>query len=114
LYKEKEVKWMMFLVIQRMKPGLALTPEMIDPYLASFEYYKDLEKKGIIKSLWAFVDGSGGGGIADVPSADQIYQILAGSPVSGLVDFEVYPLTTIDVVVETMRKAKEAAAKMGK
>ena len=105
---------MMFLVIQRMKLGLAFVPEMIDPFLASFEYLKDLEKKGVVKSLWAFVDGSGGGGIADVPSADQFYQLLAGSPVSGFVDYEVYPLTSIDVVAETMRKAKEAAAKMGK
>ena len=105
---------MMFLVIQRMKPGLVFTPEMFDPFLASFENLKDLQKKGIVKSLWAFVDGSGGGGIADVPSADQLFQLLQGSPVSGFVDYEVHPLTTIDVVAETMRKGKEAAAKMGK
>lgn len=105
---------MKFLVIQRMKPGLAITPEMFDAFLASFEQLKDLQEKGIVKSMWAFVDGSGGGGIADVPSADQVYQILAGNPVSGFVDYEVYPLTSIDVVAETMRKAKEAAAKMGK
>jgi len=105
---------MMFLVIQRMKPGLAFTPEMFDPFLVSFKNLKDLEKKGIVKSLWAFVDGSGGGGIADVPSADQLYQLLAGSPISGFVDYEVYPLTSIDVAAEILRKAKEAAAKMGK
>ena len=105
---------MMFLVIQRMKPGLVFTPEMFDPFLTSFKNLKDLEKKGIVKSVWAFVDGSGGGGIADVPSADQLYKLLAGSPVSGFVDYEVYPLTSIDVVAETMRKTKEAVAKMGK
>ena len=105
---------MMFLVIQRTKPGLAITPEMFDPFLASFEYLKDLQKKGVIKSLWAFGSGGGGCGIADVPSADQLYQLLTGSPVSGFVDFEVHPLTSIDVAAEMMRKGKEAAAKMGK
>jgi len=105
---------MMFLVIQRTRPGLAITPEMFDPFLASFEYLKDLQKKGVIKSLWAFGSGSGGCGITDVPSADQLYQILQGSPVSGFVDYEVHPLTSIDVVAEMMRKGKEAAAKMRK
>lgn len=105
---------MMFLVIQRTRPGLAITPEMFDPFLASFEYLKDLQKKGVIKSLWAFGSGSGGCGISDVQSADQLCQILMGSPVSGFVDYEVHPLTSIDVVAEIMRKGKEAAAKRGK
>jgi len=105
---------MMFLVIQRMKPGLAFTPQMFDPFLASFEYLKDLQKKGVIKSLWAFGSGGGGCGITDVPSADQLYQLLQGNPVSGFVDYEVHPLTSIDVVAETMRKGKEAVAKMRK
>ena len=105
---------MLFLVIQKMKPGVVFTPEMLDLNLASFEIFKDLEKKGIIKSMFGFADNTGGCGIVDVQSADQLFQMLATLPNSGLVDHEVYPLVTIDVVAETMQKIKEKMAEMKK
>ena len=102
---------MLFLVTQKGKPGVAFMPEMIDMSLAAQEYLKGLVEKGVIKHIWAFANGSGGCGIADISSHEDLYRMLEASPVSGIVDFEVIPLASIDVVPEMLMKAKEQLAK---
>jgi len=106
-----EVIGMLFLILQRLKPGMVFTPEMFDAFLASQEYLKGLKEKGVIKHSWAFAAGGGGCGIVDVPSHEDLYRMLAASPASGLVNFEAIPLASMDVVPEMMLKAKERLAK---
>jgi len=103
------VKDLRYLITWKM---LRIPPEMdkvaLNLLKASDEYTEKLVKDGIIKELWAYSDGSGGGCIGEADSPEAGYKYMMGNPYSPFLEYQVVPLIEFklasDVAKNTLQK----------
>jgi muconolactone delta-isomerase len=102
--KEGKVK---FLTITSMKDTFSMLPPAIGRQLmeATVAWVNQQKKAGRVLEIYAIPDGRTVT-ISENPSAEDIAQALAGVPMEGFLNFEVYPLADFN---ETMKAYIESA-----
>lgn len=90
---------------------LPMSPEeSLKLTLATIDYWDSIMKSG--KAIGgALADGSGGGGILEVESLEELATILAGAPNAGFTKYEVHGLTTLETIKMILNKQLEALKK---
>ncbi len=92
--------------------GFPPTPpeQNVQLILAQLDYFEQLVKRG--KAVGGpFAGVTGGAGIIDVESPEELHAILQGAPAAGIVRFEVQALTTFETAKKAMRQQLEALKK---
>ena len=92
---------------------LRVPPEMAKVALtllkASDEYTEKLVKEGIIKEVWAYADGSGGGCIGEADSHEAGYKIMMANPYAPFLEYKIVPIIDFKLASDT---AKNSIKKM--
>jgi muconolactone delta-isomerase len=91
---------------------LRIPPEMAKVALAllkaSDKYTENLVKQGIIKELWAYADGSGGGCVGEGDSHEDAYKALMANPYTPFLEYTITPIIDFklasDNAKETLKK----------
>ena len=99
---------MKFLVLEKPVYGLPPTPELLKAQLealeASVAILQDLKKKGKAESYFGFAGIAGGFAIIDENSHEELNELIATLPITAFGQIEVYPLTTLESSLETLKK----------
>jgi muconolactone delta-isomerase len=102
---------MRFLVISKPKhltPPEATVP-LIDAFLAWIDKYS---KTGQLESIWSFAGSNGGGGVANVDSAEEMDAIMAEYPFAVFSDIEMYPLVNVKEALQRRKQIAQTMAQM--
>ena len=92
---------------------LPLSPEeSLKLTLATLDYW-DAIMKSEKATGGSLVDGSGGGGILDVESLEELAAILSGAPNAGFAKYEIHGLTTLETTKKILNQQLEALKKAG-
>ena len=108
---------MKFLVIVEGIPGVPMLPPEQSLALTKeqWEWSKKMQNSGKADIVYAMADHcgglTGGFGIANVESLEDLAEILASMPMAGLSDVKVYPLVTLNVAVKMTQSRLEALSK---
>jgi len=105
---------MKFLTITKMKDTAStLPPSVMRPLMEATGAYMDQQKKaGRILEAY-FMAGSGRSMvIAEAKSAEELVQAISAIPISGLMDFETYPLADFNESMKAFIESMKAAEKM--
>ena len=100
---------MKFLVITIQK--WPIPPEMLPALTeATVQWIAEAKKTGKMEALYSIAGQSGGMGIGNVDSLEELDDIVQGIPMGAFSDVQVFPLSDIDHAMATMR---EQVKKMG-
>jgi len=104
---------MKFLVIGTLKDTFSMLPPAVGRQLmeASVAWVNQQKKVGKLLEIYAIPDGRPVG-ISEHPSAEDLAQTLAGVPMGGLLNFEVYPLADFNQAMKANIEAYKAAEQM--
>ena len=87
---------MQFLVIT--KQGSPTPPEMVVPMLAEMSAWVAQHRaSGKMTAVWAFAGTTGGGGVLEVDSHEELDAIMARFPFAPFSSVEVIPLADLDI-----------------
>jgi len=100
---------MKFLVItiQKQPPPREMMPALTE---AMVQWIAEAKKTGKMEALYSIAGQSGGLGIGNVDSLEELDDIVQGIPTGPFSDVQVFPLSDIDHAMATMR---EQVKKMG-
>jgi muconolactone delta-isomerase len=109
----KEEEKMKFLTISTLKDTWVALPPAIGRQLmeASVAWANQQKQAGVILEIYAIPDGRTVV-ICEHPSAEDLAQTLAGVPMGGFMNFEVYPLADFDQAMKAYIEAAKAAEKL--
>jgi muconolactone delta-isomerase len=98
--------------MQFLVTGHPLNPQPLPPKesLEAFEATWEIFASGQdqrIKSVYPHADERGATILVDVQSNDELTRLLSGLPAFLLVDFESHPVTTPQVILESIRHTKQ-------
>ena len=82
-------------------------PALVD---ATIAWGKKYTGNGKLEQLWATAGVQGGGGIANVDSADELDAIMAEFPLGPFTAMEVYPLVDMVGSMEQLKRVMKAMA----
>jgi len=103
---------MQFLVVTKASanPGVPV-PVTIQLVRKTFEML--LEKRDPrIKQSWSFAGERAGAMIVEVGSAEELSDVIASLPFSGITDVSIHALTTLEQALKTIKQAEERIAQM--
>lgn len=87
---------------------LPVPPEMAETawtlLKASREYSSGLIKKGKMREMWNFADGTGGMALIDADSNDDLFNMIQAEPYSPFLQFSVTPLSDVNLAYDTAEK----------
>ena len=103
---------MQFLVLSKASDNSGVpVPVTIQLVRKTFEML--LEKRDPrIKQTWSFAGERAGGMIVDVGSAEELSDVIASLPFSGITDVSIHALTTLEQALKTIKQAEERIAQM--
>lgn len=84
---------MKFLVMERFKQGLIVTPEIAKIEVKALNWYGELIKQGKIDRIYNFTGDAGGFVIMDVKSNEELQEIIMKHPLFPYLDRQVIPIT---------------------
>jgi muconolactone delta-isomerase len=91
---------MRFLIVTKGRDPLP--PEMAIGMLQMFQgWLAEHRASGKLEQAWSFAGQTGGGGIANVDSLEELDAIMATYPFAQTSEIAVYPLADLDAVLET-------------
>lgn len=107
---------MKFLLVSQ--PRFQVPPEMALPILDAFSaFLSKYTESGNIQESWSFAGVTGGAGIFEVDSHEELDAMLAESPLLPFSDIAIYPLVDLQESIQRSKqiaKARmEAMAQMG-
>lgn len=98
-----------FLIVQKQRE-IPIPPEVMKTaFPAQIAYLKQLQAQGKIEALFGLATEKGGCGIINVDSHAELQKIATGNPMWPFVNWETYPLTTIE---ETEKAVQEALSRL--
>ena len=65
-----------------------------------------------IKQFWSFAGERAGAAIIEVGSAEELSDVVASMPFSGITDVTIHALTTLEQALKTVKQAEERVAQM--
>ncbi len=98
---------MKFLILQKPLPvpGSPETMKAASEALeASLKVIDDLKAKGTVESVYGLTGVPGGVVIFDVKSHEELDQLMMQLPITGMGKVEVYPLSDIKAVSESLKR----------
>jgi muconolactone delta-isomerase len=109
LRKEEVMK---FLVLTKSK--MPFPPEMALGLLDAMDgWTQKYTANGKLEQVWSFAGISGGGGIANVNSLEELTAIMIEFPFGPFSDIEIYGLSDIEKAMGNLRAAAQAMAPGG-
>jgi len=104
---------MKFLIICTVKDTFSMVPPAMSRQLmeASVAWVNEQRKAGKLLEIYATPDGRIAG-ISEHRSAEDVAQTLAGTPMGGFLNFEVYPLADFNQTMKASIEAYKAAEQM--
>ena len=88
--------------------AIRVPPEMAKVALAllkaSDEYTENLVKKGTIKELWAYADGSGGGCIGQADSHETADKMMMANPYAPFLEYSITPIIDFKVASDSAKE----------
>jgi len=103
---------MQFLVLSKASanPGV---PVQVTIQLVRKTFEMLLEKRDPrIKQFWSFAGERAGAAIIEVGSAEELSDVIASMPFSGVTDVTIHALTTVEQALKTVKQAEERMAQM--
>jgi muconolactone delta-isomerase len=105
---------MKHLVTIRRRDGVPIPPEAVAGILAAQrEWLEEKVEEGVLDCAYVFAQGSGGMGIINADSAEELSDTLASAPAFVLAAIEIQPLApvaTIEHQVRALRRGIETVA----
>lgn len=99
---------MKFLVMTTRRQSAPIPPEAIARILnAQREWFDEHLSDGTFDCVYGYPQGGGGVGIVNADTTEALNELLTGSPVFPIADFDVRPLTDVTVALENGAKALE-------
>lgn len=90
---------MKFLVVTRNRE--AGPPEMAMPLLQGMRVWlAEHRASGKIAEVWGFAGTTGGGGILEVDSLDELDAVMSGFPYAQWSHVDIYPLSDLDAALD--------------
>jgi muconolactone delta-isomerase len=84
--------------------------ELMQRLQGEFEYQLSLQKKGKIIAGGPFLDRRGGCYILDVPSVEEMGEILFNSPLAPWFETEIHPIGSVEETLEGLRERMPAVS----
>lgn len=100
---------MRFLVLTKSRTPAPPNPDLIDAMTAWLDQH---EGSGKMEQSWAFAGITGGGGILNVDSHEELDAVMGGFPFAPFSSIEVYPLSDLRQSLETTRDQLEKLSTM--
>jgi muconolactone delta-isomerase len=102
-----------FLIIASMKDTFSMLPPAMSRQLmeATVAWINQQKKAGKVLEIYVIPDGRTAG-ISEHPSAEEVTQTLAGVPMGGFLNFEVYPLADFAQSMKAYIESAKAAEQM--
>lgn len=91
---------MKFLVMERFKPGLVITPKIARVEVEALKWYGNLMRKGKVHEIYNFTGDAGGFAIFDVSSNEELHQIIVTHPLFPYLARQVIPITDQSVATK--------------
>lgn len=91
---------MRFLIVTNSRE--AMPAEMVMPAMQGMQaWVAENRASGKLEQVWSFAGKSGGGGIANVETHEELDALMAAFPFGQTSDVEVYALADLDVALES-------------
>ncbi len=110
----KEEKKMKFLIISSIKDTFSTLPPAVSRQLmeATVAWVNQQKKAGKLLEIYTVAGWARTVGISEHPSAEEVAQTLAGVPMGGFLNFEVYPLADFNQSMKAHIEAAKAAEQL--
>ena len=105
---------MKFLIMCTVKDTMSMLPPAISRQLleASVAWVNQQRQAGKVLEIYSTSGWGRTVGICEHPSAEDVAQTLAGAPMGGFLNFEVYPLADFNQSMKAHIEAAKAAEKL--
>ena len=105
---------MKFLIISSLKDTVSTLPPAISRQLmeASVAWVNQQKQAGKVLEIYSLAGWGRTAAICEHPSAEDVAQTLAGVPMGGFMDFEVYPLADFNESMKAHIEAAKAAEQL--
>ena len=101
-----------FLVIGRAIDSTNVPPQVaVSVAKQTFQMLK-ANKEPRVKALYPFAGERAGALIIEAKSGDELQEVLSNLPLSGLSNFEIHPVATLDSVLKTVEMQEQQIAAM--
>lgn len=99
---------MKFLVMTTRRQNAPIPPDAIARILgAQREWFEEHLSDGTFDCVYGYPQGGGGVGIVNAGTTEELNELLTGSPLFPIADFEVRALTDVTVALENGARALE-------
>jgi len=99
---------MKFLVMTTRRQNAPIPPDKIAQLLnAQREWFEEHVSDGTFDCAYGYPQGGGGVGIVNADTTEELNDLITGSPLFPIADFEIRPLTDVSVALENGAKALE-------
>ena len=102
---------MQFLVLTKAATTNLPPQVMLQLVRQTFEMFVE-KREPRIKQAFPFAGERAGALVIEAGSAEELSDVIAGMPYSGIVDVTIHPLTTVEQSLKTIKQAEQRLAQM--